>query len=229
MNVPTWVWLVTVGLSMAFLLIDVFIIGRRPHEPSTGESARHLAFFVALAVLFGIGVWVLRGSAVRRRVLRRLAHRVQPVRGQPVHLHHHHVQVRRAPAVPADGAADRHHPGPGVPRHLHLRRRRRHQQLQLGLLPVRRVPRLHRHPPGARGARPARRTTTRTGADPLGADHLPATNEYHGVKPDGRRERQAADHPDGRSSWSPSAPRTCCSPWTRSRRSTGSPRSRTWC
>ncbi|MFC6006132.1 TerC family protein [Angustibacter luteus] len=62
MNVPTWVWLTTVGIAMAFLLIDVFIIGRRPHEPSTGESARHLAFFVGLAVLFGIGVWVFAGA-----------------------------------------------------------------------------------------------------------------------------------------------------------------------
>jgi tellurite resistance protein TerC len=61
-NVPTWVWLVTVGLSVLFLMVDVFIIGRRPHEPSTGESVRHLAFFIALAVLFGLGVWYFAGA-----------------------------------------------------------------------------------------------------------------------------------------------------------------------
>ena len=61
MNVPTWVWLSTVGLALLFLLVDVFVIGRRPHEPSMGESARHLAFFVAAAVAFGVGVWGFSG------------------------------------------------------------------------------------------------------------------------------------------------------------------------
>ena len=62
MNVPTWVWLATVGAAMAFLLADVFIIGRRPHEPSMKESGTHLAFFVAAAVLFGLGVWYFSGG-----------------------------------------------------------------------------------------------------------------------------------------------------------------------
>jgi tellurite resistance protein TerC len=62
MNVPTWVWLATVGVAMAFLLFDVFIIGRRPHEPSTRESARDLTFYVTAAVLFGLGVWFFSGG-----------------------------------------------------------------------------------------------------------------------------------------------------------------------
>ncbi len=62
MNVPTWVWLSTVGVALVFLLVDVFVIGRRPHEPSMGESARHLAFFVVTAVLFGLGVWLFSGA-----------------------------------------------------------------------------------------------------------------------------------------------------------------------
>jgi len=62
MNVPVWVWLVTVGVATLFLLVDVFFIGRRPHEPSMSESARHLAFFVAAAVLFGAGVWAFAGG-----------------------------------------------------------------------------------------------------------------------------------------------------------------------
>jgi tellurite resistance protein TerC len=61
-NVPTWVWLSTVGVALLFLLVDVFVIGRRPHEPSMGESARHLAFFVVTAVLFGLGVWLFSGA-----------------------------------------------------------------------------------------------------------------------------------------------------------------------
>jgi tellurite resistance protein TerC len=56
------VWLVTVGAATVFLLIDVFIIGRRPHEPSMRESAQHLAFFVGAAILFGLGVWAFSGG-----------------------------------------------------------------------------------------------------------------------------------------------------------------------
>ena len=62
MHVEPWVWAVTVGLALAFLVFDVFYIGRAPHEPSTGESARHLAFFIGGAVLFGVGVAVISGS-----------------------------------------------------------------------------------------------------------------------------------------------------------------------
>jgi tellurite resistance protein TerC len=61
-NVPLWVWLVTVGAATIFLLVDVFVIGRRPHEPTMKESAQHLAFFVAAAVAFGIGVWAFAGG-----------------------------------------------------------------------------------------------------------------------------------------------------------------------
>ena len=62
MNVPLWVWIVTIGLTTALLLVDVVIIGRRPHVPSMGEAGRHLAFFVTLAVLFGLGVWYSSGA-----------------------------------------------------------------------------------------------------------------------------------------------------------------------
>jgi Membrane protein TerC, possibly involved in tellurium resistance len=57
MNDLPWVWILTLGVTVVLLLIDVLIIGRRPHVPSMAESGRHLAFFVTLAVLFGLGVW----------------------------------------------------------------------------------------------------------------------------------------------------------------------------
>jgi tellurite resistance protein TerC len=62
MNVPEWVWILTLGLTSVFLLVDVLIIGRRPHVPSMGEAGRHLAFYVTLAVLFGLGVWYFSGA-----------------------------------------------------------------------------------------------------------------------------------------------------------------------
>ncbi len=62
MDVPTWLWWSTVLLTTGLLLFDVFVIGRRPHEPSHRELGLHLAGFVGLAVAFGLGVWVLAGG-----------------------------------------------------------------------------------------------------------------------------------------------------------------------
>jgi tellurite resistance protein TerC len=57
MEVPTWVWYLTVGLMAAALLFDVFIIARRPHVPSTKEVSISLAFYIGAALLFGLGIW----------------------------------------------------------------------------------------------------------------------------------------------------------------------------
>ncbi len=61
MHVTPLAWFLTIGILLAVLAVDVFIIGRRPHEPSTGECARAIGFFVGSALLFGAGVWYLRG------------------------------------------------------------------------------------------------------------------------------------------------------------------------
>jgi tellurite resistance protein TerC len=61
-NVPVWVWWLTLGTVAGFLVVDIFYIGRNPHEPSIGESARHLAFYIAAAVAFGIAVSSLAGG-----------------------------------------------------------------------------------------------------------------------------------------------------------------------
>jgi tellurite resistance protein TerC len=62
MNVAGWVWMLTIGLTGVFLLVDVLIIGRRPHVPSMGEAGRLLGLYVTLAVLFGLGVWYFSGA-----------------------------------------------------------------------------------------------------------------------------------------------------------------------
>jgi len=61
-DVHPYVWYITVGVLLAVLAFDVFIIGRRPHEPSTKESAGAIAFYVSLAVVFGLGVWYFAGG-----------------------------------------------------------------------------------------------------------------------------------------------------------------------
>jgi len=61
-HVADYVWYITVGVLLALLAFDVFVIGRRPHEPSTRESATAIAFYIGLAVVFGLGVWFFSGG-----------------------------------------------------------------------------------------------------------------------------------------------------------------------
>jgi tellurite resistance protein TerC len=61
-NVPTWLWLASVALLVGLLTVDVFIIGRRPHEPTLRECAIAIAFFVGLAIVFGLGVLMFAGG-----------------------------------------------------------------------------------------------------------------------------------------------------------------------
>ena len=62
MQVEPWVWFLTVGVLVAVLAFDVFIIGRSPHEPSMRECTYAIAFFCILALLFGLGVWHFSGA-----------------------------------------------------------------------------------------------------------------------------------------------------------------------
>ncbi|MDH6247335.1 TerC family protein [Mycobacterium sp. OTB74] len=62
MNVSQLEWIITVGVTVAVLVFDVVIIGRRPHEPTTRETAAFLALYIALAVAFGIWVWNFHGD-----------------------------------------------------------------------------------------------------------------------------------------------------------------------
>jgi tellurite resistance protein TerC len=61
MDVSIWVWLTTVGLLVGLLAADVFIIGRRPHEPSLRECVIAITFYVALALIFGLAVLFTSG------------------------------------------------------------------------------------------------------------------------------------------------------------------------
>lgn len=62
MEVASWVWWATVFVTTAVLLVDVLIIGRRPHEPSMAEVSRHLAVYISASVLFGLGVFFFAGG-----------------------------------------------------------------------------------------------------------------------------------------------------------------------
>jgi tellurite resistance protein TerC len=62
MQVTQLEWIITLGVTIAVLLFDVIVIGRRPHEPSKRETATYLTTYVGLAVAFGAWVWLFHGS-----------------------------------------------------------------------------------------------------------------------------------------------------------------------
>jgi tellurite resistance protein TerC len=64
LDVSTGVWVVTLVVLIAVLAVDLLIIGRRPHEPSIKESSIWVSFYVGLALIFGIGVWVTSGGTI---------------------------------------------------------------------------------------------------------------------------------------------------------------------
>jgi len=63
LDVSGLVWAGTLVALIAVLLVDLLIIGRRPHEPSVRESSLWVAFYVGLALLFGAGVWLTSGAS----------------------------------------------------------------------------------------------------------------------------------------------------------------------
>jgi tellurite resistance protein TerC len=62
LHVQAWVWFLTVAVLVAVLAFDVFIIGRRPREPSMRECAYAIVVYCTLAVMFGLGVWYFSGG-----------------------------------------------------------------------------------------------------------------------------------------------------------------------
>src|SRR6185369_9783109 len=59
MQVTQLEWIITLSVTIAVLLFDVIVIGRRPHEPSKRETGTALAGYIGLAVAFGL--WFFAG------------------------------------------------------------------------------------------------------------------------------------------------------------------------
>ncbi|GAA4014121.1 TerC family protein [Allokutzneria multivorans] len=60
-NVPVWLWIATIVGLLVLIAIDLVIVDRKPHEVTIGEASRWVVFYVALAVLFGLGIWMFSG------------------------------------------------------------------------------------------------------------------------------------------------------------------------
>ncbi|WP_069385993.1 TerC family protein [Cellulosimicrobium cellulans] len=62
MDVPIWVWAITVGAIIAMLAVDYVGHVRTPHAPSLREATRWSIAYVAIAVAFGGVVWAVWGG-----------------------------------------------------------------------------------------------------------------------------------------------------------------------
>ncbi|MCP2258439.1 tellurite resistance protein TerC [Streptoalloteichus tenebrarius] len=63
MNVPVWVWFASIAGLLVLLAVDLVIVDRKPHEVTVGEAARWVVFYIACAVLFGVGIWAFAGGS----------------------------------------------------------------------------------------------------------------------------------------------------------------------
>jgi tellurite resistance protein TerC len=61
-NVPAWMWIATIGGLLVLLAVDLVIVDRKPHEVTIGEAARWVIFYVAMAAVFGLGIWYFSGG-----------------------------------------------------------------------------------------------------------------------------------------------------------------------
>lgn len=62
MDVPTWVWGATVVGVLGLFVFDFYAHVRTPHEPTFRESALWSAFYIALALVFGLGLFFVWGA-----------------------------------------------------------------------------------------------------------------------------------------------------------------------
>src|SRR5690625_2418070 len=62
MHVPTWVWLVTIAVTIAIFVFDFYAHVRTPHDPSLRESGTWTVIYILLAIVFGLGMWWVWGS-----------------------------------------------------------------------------------------------------------------------------------------------------------------------
>lgn len=62
MHVPLWVWALTVLGVIALLAFDFYSHVKTPHEPTLREAGFWSSIYVGLALVFGVGLWLVWGS-----------------------------------------------------------------------------------------------------------------------------------------------------------------------
>src|SRR5215207_6099225 len=62
MDVPFWVWALTIAAIVGMLIFDFVGHVRTPHAPSLRESATWSAVYVAIAIVFGLLIFAFYGA-----------------------------------------------------------------------------------------------------------------------------------------------------------------------
>lgn len=61
-ELPVWFEVTSLVAVVVLLVVDLIVVGRRPHVPSIKESALWVAFYVGLALAFGVLLWAIGGA-----------------------------------------------------------------------------------------------------------------------------------------------------------------------
>ena len=61
MVVHPWAWGILALVAIGLVALDFLGHARRPHPPTAAEAARWTLFYVGLAAVFGVGVWLTNG------------------------------------------------------------------------------------------------------------------------------------------------------------------------
>jgi tellurite resistance protein TerC len=62
LGTPVWFWLSFIGLVIALTAFDLGILHKTDREMGIAESLKLSAFYISIAMLFGLWVWVQKGS-----------------------------------------------------------------------------------------------------------------------------------------------------------------------
>jgi len=55
-------WLITIGAILVLVVMDFVTVSRKPHEVAFKEAALWSIFYIAIAIAFGVFIWVWQGS-----------------------------------------------------------------------------------------------------------------------------------------------------------------------
>ncbi|MFD0853951.1 TerC family protein, partial [Actinomadura adrarensis] len=61
-DIPTWAWISTIVLIVGLFVFDLVVAVRKPHAVGLREAAFWSVFYIAIALLFGLGVWAVVGG-----------------------------------------------------------------------------------------------------------------------------------------------------------------------
>lgn len=62
MSVSLTMWLITIGAILVLVVMDFLTVSRKPHEVAFKEAAIWSIFYIAIAIAFGVFIWVWQGS-----------------------------------------------------------------------------------------------------------------------------------------------------------------------